>query len=557
MRRLTRGVEAGPMGFVQVQLHFFRERFEITLPPHFRMDRERSSIRPVWQMWNPTKSLADMNRRPALWLAAFGLLLAIQVGPWWYPTRDGVHYLSIARTIAAGEPVADLGNRNVCVPMGYPLLLSPAFWLGDRPFLALSVVQCLLGLGFLAGVYHWAQRVFSERAVLVTGLAVVNAAVWVNYRRTIKEMAFMCALIWAVNLLQPLARSTSRRTLVLRGLAAGFLAAYLVMVRYSGIVLLCGFGTALIWDAYRRQVSWIRAMALVGLVGVWPTATMLWQLEQRVGQHYVEGFRAPLPSAEPTTTPTLPPTVAQRLQTGLRLRIGDVGRITIPGMLKTDSGQTTWPTVNDVLFAGMSLAVAIGWWRLLRQRSDVLALTLPFYVGLYAAWPFDQGARFLVPMAPLLMGCLVEALEQLRHRREAALLGFFAAHVLVAVGYFVAIDVPRTIALHEKWPVVDRFVGRMRSGDGGVAAAIDTSTSLGAMLELALDRPIQYPPVELQESRPQWIVRPVGEAPLAGFRVEETLGGYELLARVPDAQVSRPQTGPLISRGTEPSRTRR
>ena len=61
---------------------------------------------------------AAAERRPGRWLILFAALLALQVGPMWYATPDGVAYLSIARSLAGADAPANLGRPQLGFPIG-------------------------------------------------------------------------------------------------------------------------------------------------------------------------------------------------------------------------------------------------------------------------------------------------------------------------------------------------------------------------------------------------------------------------------------------------------
>ena len=104
----------------------------------------------------PSKLVAILRwpqARPKIALVATAILLATQIGPWWYATSDSKGYLSIARSLANGHGLTNLGSPHIWFAPGYPVILSPLFLLSDRPFLAISIVTWLLAVAYLAGVY--------------------------------------------------------------------------------------------------------------------------------------------------------------------------------------------------------------------------------------------------------------------------------------------------------------------------------------------------------------------------------------------------------------------
>jgi GT2 family glycosyltransferase len=69
---------------------------------------------------------------------------------------------------------------------------------------------------------------------------------------------------------------------------------------------------------------------------------------------------------------------------------------------------TRLPWVAPRWYSPLVLApvAAIGagvWWSLARHRSVLLALYVAVYCALFALWPFDEGARFVLPIFPLLV----------------------------------------------------------------------------------------------------------------------------------------------------------
>jgi hypothetical protein len=56
----------------------------------------------------------------------------------------------------------------------------------------------------------------------------------------------------------------------------------------------------------------------------------------------------------------------------------------------------------------------VGWWRVLRRRIDVFALTAPLVVAVHVWWPYLAGTRYLLPLPPGL------------HAESAELFGFFS-----------------------------------------------------------------------------------------------------------------------------------
>ena len=143
-------------------------------------------------------------------LAVAALLLAVQISPWFYSQRDAPAYFSIARHLGHGEGLRNMGSPVLWFPPGYPLLLSPLFYLRDLPLLEISVLHWLLAVALLWGIYRWARSIAPEGAVWIAAISVGTWAVWILYRQPVSEMAFMAAMAWLLVSLQALPAAKRR-----------------------------------------------------------------------------------------------------------------------------------------------------------------------------------------------------------------------------------------------------------------------------------------------------------------------------------------------------------
>lgn len=470
--------------------------------------------------------LDAVNRRPRLWLSLFALILALQISPWWHPKPDGCLYLSIARSVVHGEQLSALGHPRIVVVPGYPLLISPAFLLGDRPFLWISVLHWLMAVAALIGIYRWSRRLFPSTAVVLTGLATLNLAFGIHYRRTLKEIACLALMVWVTYLLQKLLRVRQTRRTIEWTFTAALLLTCLVMIRYTGIVVICGFAIALGWQVFRRRMSWRRGL-VVGLAATLPATLAMWghiQYEQHLtqvfsGETYVDSF---IDRLEPQSSKWLE---------GVRLQICDIGRISIPGMFKAYGGTGSWLDVNTVVYVAWLVVVVTGWWTLARRRFDILVLTVPFYIALYIPGASDQGARYLVPLTPVIMVCAWCGLRRLLAARQVVLAALLVAHVGVGLVQWIAVDIPRARQADALWPAVDKMataIGPNRETTG----AFNLPRDYRLMLQVSLDRSIE----EVDIRRPiaesiDWLVVWRGTSDVPGFVFAHEVGPCLLLQR--------------------------
>jgi len=471
--------------------------------------------------------LIRCSRRPGRWLAAFSVLLGVQITPLWYSTPDTVVYLSMARSIATRHRLAALGNLQLGLPPGYPLLISPAFLFSDRPFFILSIIHWGMAILLMLGVYRWFHRRWPVAALALTGLVMVNVSVWIHYRRPLSELAFMTVLIWTVQALNAVLTAQSSRRALWRTVPASGLLVLLSMIREVGVFCGLGFCVGALINVRRARMRWPAAIVLSLIVGVpsalavagflLPAVAMKASSVAPLGTH-VDGLMHP-PVAAPT----------ERLTEGVRLRITDIGQLLIPGMFNAYARQGNWLDLNDAVFILVSVFVAIGWWKLVRNTTDVFALTLPFYLLAYVVWAFP-GNRYMLPMLPVLLASVWYVIEPLRRRRLPMLAVLFAAHLAVAVAYWVLRDLPRARMCDAQWSTVEQLAASI-DHDPRTVATSNVPECVVLMLALRLDRPVRLPRADASiDPNAGWVLMPESDRVAAGFVPVARAAPY-LLAR--------------------------
>jgi hypothetical protein len=474
--------------------------------------------------------LSDSTRRPGRWLAIVAGLLAAQIGPWWYPTPDTVVYLSTARSLAVSHTLATLGNPQIGFPPGYPLLISPAFLVSDRPFLVLSIIHWCMAVVLMLGVYRWARRCIPHAALLLTGLVMVNVSVWIHYRRALSELAFMTVLIWTVQCLDAVREAKSLRSALARAVPASALLLLLSMIREVGVLVAVGFGVAVIVDTWRPGQRRPVALLLMVLVVIPAAVAVAGFVRYDVAMKLTSA--APLGTHLDGLTAPMTPLV-ERFIEGLRVRIGEVGRLLIPGMFNAYGRPENWFDLNVGVSVLVFVLVVIGWWRLVRRRHDVFALTLPFYFLAYTFWPFEAGARYILPMLPVLLAsvwCLIEPWPRYRLSMLAVLL---IGHLGVAMGHWIIKDIPRGRDCHSQWGSVEQLVTRIPA-DASIRLTASVPQCVQLMLAFSLDRPVQVSHSYAGDRDVRWIVLPDADQAAPGFSVAVRAGAYKLLVQDPN-----------------------
>lgn len=483
------------------------------------------------------ESLATFYRRSPLLLTALGVALLSQIQPWWEPSRDAASYLSIARDIAAGGPVQNLGEPQLFVAPGYPVLISPTFWLGDRPFLFISILHYGLCLLLMVGVHRWARRLLGDDAVPVTLLVMVNVNLLLYARRTLSELAFMTLLVWTALVLHSLAVDRSAKGTVVKTGVAALLMVALCLTRQTGIFLAAGFGVFLLIGAWRARSGWGRAIVVTLIVGLIPSAAILGlgryesamaEKSRGTGLTYAKAFEGD--GTSDGSVDGAPPSFLQRSSRAARLRISEIGRLTVPGMFKAYGRR--WLNFNTFLYSLVLVVLVVGWWRLARRQADILVCMAPFYIGFYFFWPWDQGTRFYVPMLPVLAASLLQVLAACRRFRLRLVTVLLVGHVAVSIAYLVP-KLAELRELDEKWPQVERISRLVTERRDAVLVRGDKDTrKMGDLLEFELDRRITE--AELGGEVPadiEWIVQSEAVSPVEGFEVHAVVDGYSLSRR--------------------------
>lgn len=434
-----------------------------------------------------------LENHPRTAFALLFVFFCLLIRPQWYPTPDSSAYLSMARSVAEGEGLQRFGSDLLWYPPGYAVLISPLFTISERPFLAISIFHLGLALLCAYGVYLWMQRLTPEAAVTLTLLAVTNVLFCIHFRRTLSELAFTCGLIWAVNLLNYLNDRINRGVSWPWYLTAAIFLGGVCFIRHAGVTLAAGFAWCMFLLERAGQVSRTKGFALVVLVGV-PAALAVGSLmvreemvaDESEGRTYLDNF------AENESHWAL-----EGIE-GLRMQISAVGRVIVPGMFKVYSDSRNWLHPATLVYLAIFAVVCLGWIRLARGRTDVLVLSAPFYLLLHSAYAMESGARFMVPMAPLIVVCLYVAFQGFAARRDAFAV-LLAIHVVVSLAYITLTDIPRAAQWSGYWEQVEQLADEIPA-DQKVAVSPEFPEHVRLMLQYTLNRRVKRVQGELKNA---------------------------------------------------------
>ena len=454
--------------------------------------------------------IAVCQSRPKTVLAVCALLLAVQVGPWWYSSIDSTAYLSMAHSLARGTGPTNLGSPLMWYSPGYPALISPLFLFGERPFLLIAAVQWLLAVSLLLGIYRWARRVTPDAAIWFAALTVVNHGFWIHFRRPLSEVAFMCALVWTINYLHDLVSAARTSAFTARLVASGVLLALVCAIRPVGIMLVPAFAVWALLEVRGQRLTWVRAIAaslVVAAAAAMPVAMFV--AHERAlaaelgGRSYADNFNDAAQSP------------LESYSRGVQLCLSDIGRVCIPGFFKSHGRPGDWTDPNMLLHVPFFALVCYGWWRWRRQANDLYAWYAPFYLLLIAAHAMDTGARLLLPLLPALFVCVWFALARVGEWRQKVAAVCLAAQLTVAASYWLGVDLPLARRYDRQWPAVAELAAQIAS-DPGQVVAIQLPSELQRRLELALDRPVLLDASDTNDVR--WVVTARGQGlSLSGF----------------------------------------
>jgi hypothetical protein len=486
-------------------------------------------------MTDADKQPRPSGRRLWPWLAAWTLLAGLQiVQPHWYCTPDSCNYLSMARSVAHHGLPTRLGSANWVFGIGYPVLVSPVFWVSELPFVWLTLVHAGWAAVYLAGTWVWARRHADSAAVPIALLAVGNVVVLSLFRRPLSEVAFFAVMIWSVNAvagLRPGGRAVGGTLL-----SAAVLLCLLVLIRPTGILFALGAGLQLAVMAGRGEMGWGRAAGLSAaltapaalvLAGVIQHGRLAVQAEAGWDNWSVFAKSDNMPA---TDLGDLAPPAAWA--EGLRWRISEVGRLLLPGLFNSYGRTGQWLDINMLLYLPLLALVVFGWWRLARGQPDAYVLTLPAYFVLHVFWPFNQSGRFFAPLVPLLFLCVWFALPALGRWRPRLMYGLVAAHLLVALGHWWFIDRPRALRDDQSLAELSRLLEPLQDDRGLVQVAPGVANA-DLLVQFVLDRPVRHdPPATGVAPEVRWLVQDAGQAVPAGFWPWACSERFQVLRRV-------------------------
>jgi hypothetical protein len=463
-----------------------------------------------------TASTPSAGMRRAV-LLLVGLLLAVQVSPWYYGQGDAPGYLSIARHVARGDGLLNRASSALWYPPGYSLLISPLFFWGNRPLLAISIVHLLLALGLVYGLYLWAKRFAAEGALWVAAISVSTAAFSAHFRRPVSEVAFMTASIWAMVCLESALAESNRKKSMAYALAATLLFGASGLIRLIGVALAGGIAVRIGLAGVKGRITWPRA-AVLALPMILAPVLAVGAIVARDQMVAGSGSYWNATAAHRTVEST------KGLAPWLATAVSEIGRVAIPGMNKSYGNVGAWCNVNMLVYLPFALLVVAGWLRWVRRVDDVFAWTLPFYTAILTHFRWESGGRLWLPMTPAMVVCVWFACAPLGRRRQPLFAVVWALHVAAALVFWTARDLPQTRALNARWPEAMSAAASIDRDRDRVTVAEEIE-EFGDLVGLELDRRLTvWPKGGPLPPQTQWLIAPDDAAVPQGFAKRARLG---------------------------------
>lgn len=478
-----------------------------------------------------------VTERPYLLFAFAAVLLIAQIGPWWYSAPDSACYLSMARSFWDGDGPTSLGDKYKAYAIGYSFLLSPLFWISERPFILIGIVHLLLACVIAVGVFRWASAYGRKAAVFATAFTITHACFCLYFRKPLSEMAYMAVMYWTVMILDRVRTATTARERNWFALAGIVMLLVTLNFRHNGVLLAPGFVVALFFDAWRRGSGYWRAILLGGFTVV--LAFGVFQYERYLDDRWiVEGRNMThwqWMAGKETSK------LAQYAE-GVRLQMLEFLRVTVPGALKTHLKNPSWLTPNALLAIAATVPLVYGYYLMLRRRADVFLCTVPFFLAINVMYSNDQGGRYTLPILPIIAVALWVVIEQTRIQPQRILMPLLAVHIVAGIGYWTGVDLPRMREYDRNWRDMEALTAQI-GPDHERVAALDLNVFECDRLKFTLDRHVFNLNLRDEINAEPQTMRYIVAAPTAavpvGFERVAAQGSYQLLR---NASLAEPAT---------------
>lgn len=320
---------------------------------------------------------------------------AIAISPAWLPTPDSALYLMLGRSLAQGHGYALDGHPHTYVPPGFPYFLAGLERIGLGNMLCLNIAMASIG-GLTVWVTYLLISELASRpvAVLMACLLGLNSLLHVMSTLQLSDMPFTLLVLAG---LLGLVRGLRGRKWALELGALAILASCWVRMAGAALVVACAVGLMVQpRSTSRLRVAGNSAALLVGLA---VTLSIFFA-------QYQNSLRA---------EHSLPPaSYMAGVQSLLHLPLGALVSRTLGNLYESAVELPRFLTGmkgNPIAALAICLLpVVVGLGRRLLNREFLLALAAGGYAG-GIVLNLPAGARYLLPVAPLLLLYYLEGLS--------------------------------------------------------------------------------------------------------------------------------------------------
>jgi len=336
----------------------------------------------------------DILRRPGLWVVTLSAILyACIVVPDWNPSWDSATYITLARSLVAGDGYTYMGYDHTKYPPGFPLMLSPLLALFGVKYLPMRALIAFCAVGSIGLVYATLRRSAGTwTAVAVASMTATSSALLYESTRILSDIPYMLLSFATLLAALRLGEIRSKRSLALVGALCG--TAFLV--RLVGISLAGAVTLALVADGARS--GWrtaIRHAAMVLACVALPMA--LWLAHTVTADNVMRSTTREAQSYghELLSGGAQGPQSEAGILTTLRARLAANARYYAKAateLLTANRSRAPWPAL--LVFAGWCIAAI--------RRRGVIEWYFVAYFAIFMLWPARRGDRFLLPVLPLI-----------------------------------------------------------------------------------------------------------------------------------------------------------
>lgn len=380
------------------------------------------------------------------------------------PSSDSSVYMTLAHNIRETGRYEFNYRPHTVYPPGFPLLLAGISSLtGQEGYgVYIRVISIFGALAFV--VWYFVLRNYSGRLAAAAICCVLAATSEYQFRLAtqfvLSDMPFFLLSGIALLLLNALGSRSPQGCPLRFFLLAGFLLSTVStpLVRSAGVALCAAFIVWAIFDNWYRdsQGSGLRRIvALAGILGLagfagWIAWTKQSEVKEYEGQQmssYASQFMARDPHRPELGTASTGDLV-HRAAANIPVQASHIAALAIRASYIV---PTWYSPVAMLVLCLLALGLAS---YLSSARKSVLAWYFLAYFSMFSLWPFDEGPRFMLPVAPLAFALMWEGAILFAHWLQTRPIATLGTILSLAVGI----------------TLVTAFIGRLPGFQAKVAA---------------------------------------------------------------------------------------